>query len=306
MRKALRIIGKVLLGLVALIVLVVIAGYAVSAVKFRKRYAIAPARIVVPTDSASLGRGHALAALNGCTGCHSTTLGGQVMFSMFPVARLAAPNLTRGRGGVGGRYTDADWERAIRHGVRANGHPLVIMPSTEFNQLRDEDVGQLIAYLKSVPPVDSVVPGVTLWPVGHVLHAFGAPIVAAEKIDHTHQAVVAPPPGATVEYGKYVSGGCRFCHGADLRGQAHRPGEPDAPPAPNSSRTGSVGKWTEAQFIQTLRTGVTPAGRRLVNEYMPWEAIRHLHDDELRGVWMYIQAADSVRAADSVAAAKKK
>ena len=305
MRKALRIIGKVLLGLVALIVLVVIASYAVSAVKFRKRYAIAPARIVVPTDSASRARGHALAALNGCTGCHSWNLGGQVMFSAFPMARVAAPNLTRGRGGVGGRYTDADWERAIRHGVRANGEHLVIMPSTEFNKFRDEDVGQLIAYVKSVPPVDSAVPPVKLWPVAHVLHAFGVPIVAAEKIDHTRQVVVAPPPGATVEYGKFIGGGCQFCHGADLRGQAHG-GEPDAPPSPNISRTGAAGKWTEAQFIQTLRTGVTPAGRRLVNQYMPWQAIGNLHDDELRGLWMYLQAADSIRTADSVAAAKKK
>jgi cytochrome c553 len=303
MRKALRIIGKVLLGLVALIVLVVIAGYAVSAVKFKKRYAIAPARVVVPTDSASRARGHAIAALNGCTGCHSATLGGQMMFEAFPMARVAAPNLTRGRGGVGGRYTDADWERAIRHGVRANGEHLVIMPATEFNQMRDEDIGQLIAYVKSVPPVDSVVPRVTLWPIGRVLHAFGVPIVAAEKIDHTRQRVVAPPPGATVAYGKYVAGGCQFCHGADLRGEAHG-GEPGAPPSPNISRSGNAGKWTEAQFIETLRTGVTPAGRRLVNQYMPWQAIGKLHDDELRGLWMYIQAADSVHAADSVAAAK--
>ena len=56
MRKALRIVGNVLLGLLALILLVVVVGYAVSAMKLRKRYAIAPARIAVPTDPASLGR----------------------------------------------------------------------------------------------------------------------------------------------------------------------------------------------------------------------------------------------------------
>jgi cytochrome c553 len=304
MRKALRIVGKVLLGLVALIVLVVIAGYAVSAMKLRKRYAIAPARIVVPTDSASLARGHALATLSGCNGCHGATLGGQVMIDQFPVARIAAPNLTRGRGGVGAAYTDADWERAIRHGVRRSGDPLFIMPSSEFNQFRDEDVGQIIAYMKSVPPVDNTVPGRTIYPLFRVVHMFGAPLVEAEKIDHSRQRVVAPPPGATVEYGKFVGGGCRFCHGQDLKGQAVG-GEPGAPPSPDITRTGNPGRWTEAQFIQTLRTGVTPAGRRLVDRYMPWSAIGKLRDDELRGVWMYLQAADSVRAADSVAAAKK-
>lgn len=304
MRKALRIIGIVLLGLVALIVLVVVVGYAVSTMKLRKRYAITPARIVVPTDSASLARGHALAALSGCTGCHGATLGGQTMIDQFPVARLAAPNLTRGRGGVAAAYTGADWERAIRHGVRRNGEPLFIMPSSEYNQFRDEYVGQIIAYVKSVPPVDNAVPRRTIYPLFRVLHMFGAPLVEAEKIDHARQAVVAPPPGATVEYGKFVALGCRFCHGEDLKGQAVG-GEPGAPPSPDISRTGAAGKWTEAQFIQALHTGVTPTGRRLVDRFMPWTAIGKLRDDELRGVWMYLQAADSVRMADSVAAAKK-
>jgi cytochrome c553 len=304
MRKALRILGKVLLGLVGLIVLALAVGWVVSSIKFRKRYAIAPARITVPADSASLARGHALAALSGCTGCHAQNLGGQVMIDQFPMAKLAAPNLTRGRGGVGGAYTDADWERAIRHGVRRNGEALFIMPSDEFNPFRDEDVAQIIAYLRSVPPVDGAQPPRVLYPVAHALHAFGAPIVAAEHIDHTRQAVVAPPPGATVAYGKFVAGGCQFCHGKDLRGQDVG-GEPGAPPSPDISRTGAAGKWTEAQFIQTLHTGVTPTGRRLVDRFMPWSAIGKLRDDELRGVWMYLQKADSVRAADSVAAAKK-
>lgn len=304
MRKALRILGKVALGLAGLVVLVLAAGYAISAAKFRKHYAVAAAHLAVPSDPASLARGHALAALNGCTGCHAQNLGGQVMIDQFPMARLAAPNLTRGRGGVGASYTDADWERAIRHGLRRNGELLFIMPSSEFNQFRDEDVAELIAYLRSVPPVDNAVPRRVLWPVGHALHAFGAPLVAAEQIDHARQQVVAPPPGATVAYGKFLAGGCRFCHGNDLRGQPVG-GEPNAPPSPDISRTGAAGKWTEAQFIQTMRTGVTPAGRRLVDRYMPWSAIGKLPDDELRGVWMYLQVADSVRAADSAAAAKK-
>src|SRR5688500_3620249 len=157
MRKALRIFGKILLGLVALILLVVVAGYVVSAMKLRKRYASTPARIVVPTDSASLARGHALATLSGCNGCHARNLGGQMMIEQFPVARLGAPNLTRGRGGAGAAYTDADFERAIRHGVRRDGDPLFIMPSSEYNQFRDEDVAQIIAYVRSVPPVDNTV-----------------------------------------------------------------------------------------------------------------------------------------------------
>jgi mono/diheme cytochrome c family protein len=273
--------------------------------KLRKRYAVAPARIVVPTDSASIARGQALAALNGCTGCHSANLGGQVMADAFPFARIAAPNLTRGRGSAVASYTEADWERAIRHGVRRDGSALFIMPSNEFNDFRDEDVGAVLAYVKSVPPVDNVVPGRKLYPLARVLHAFGAPMFEAERIDHTRQVAVAPPPGPTVAYGQFLGTGCRFCHGEDLKGREEG-GEPGFPPSPDISRTGRAGKWTEAQFIQTIRTGVTPYGRRLVARYMPWPAIGKLSDQELRGVYMYIQASDSLRMADSIAAAAKK
>jgi len=49
-----------------------------------------------------------------------------------------------------------------------------------------------------------------------------------------------------------------------------------------------VGHWTDAQFIQTMRTGVTPEGRKLDGKYMPWQAVGTLHDDELRALHMYL------------------
>ena len=42
---------------------------------------------------------------------------------------LAAPNLTRGAGGLGSTFTDTDWVRAIRHGIHRDGTSLLIMPS---------------------------------------------------------------------------------------------------------------------------------------------------------------------------------
>ncbi|HEX7981255.1 MAG TPA: hypothetical protein VF461_21780 [Gemmatimonadaceae bacterium] len=44
-----------------------------------------------------------------------------------------------------------------------------------------------------------------------------------------------------------------------------------------------VAHWTDAQFIQTMHTGVTPEGRKLDGKYMPWQAVGTLGDDELRG-----------------------
>lgn len=289
MRKLLRIVGKVLVGLVAVILVVIVTGFVVGGVKLNKTYDVSATTLVVPTDSASIARGLVMATLSGCTGCHTSNLAGQVMADDPLFGRIVALNLTRGKGGVGATLTDADWERAVRHGVRRDGTPLFIMPSEEFNQMRDEELGRLIAYVKSVPPVDNVAPSVRVGPIARVAIMFGAPLLAATDIDHTSQRVVAPAPAATIEYGKYIGGACRFCHGETLQG-AKVGGEPGAPPSPPIGPTGNPPKWTDEQFIQTMRTGVTPAGWKLRNQYMPWQMIGQLSDDELRGILMYLKS----------------
>ena len=288
MRKGSRIALRIIGGLVGLILLIVLVSYIVSGVRMRRHYEVPVASITVPSDSASLARGRTLATLYGCTGCHTGTLGGQVMIDGFPFARLAAPNLTRGKGGVGAAYSDADWERAVRHGVRRDGTSLFMMPSNEFNRIRDDELGRLIAYVKSVASVENTLPPRSIYPLVRVLHTFGVPLIAAERIDHTTQKNPAPLPAATLEYGEYVAGACKFCHGENLGGQKVG-GEPGAPPSPPIGPSGMPSRWTDAQFIHTLRTGVTPESRTLRNQYMPWQAIGQLSDDELRGLLMYLK-----------------
>jgi cytochrome c2 len=283
-RIALRIVG----GLIALLVLVVLVSYVVSGVRLNKHYAVTGKAVPVPTDSASLARGRTLATLSGCTGCHTANLGGQTMIDGFPFAKLASSNLTRGQGGVATMYADADWDRAVRHGIRWDGTPLFLMPSHEFNRMSDDEFGRLLAYVKSVPPVDRTPATRVIYPLARVLHTFGAPLVPAEKIDHTSQRNPQPPPGPTLAYGEYVAGACKFCHGENLGGQKVG-GEPGAPPSPPIGPSSVVGRWTEAQLIQTMRTGITPEGRKLRNEYMPWQVVGALGDDELRGLLMYLK-----------------
>jgi len=289
MRKASRIALRILGGLLVLILLVVGVSYFVSGARMRKHYDVAGKAVPVPTDSSSLARGKALAALYGCTGCHTSDLGGEKMIDKFPIARLASANLTRGQGGVGGTYKDEDWDRAIRHGLRPDGSPLFLMPSHEFNRMSDEEFGRLLAYVKSVPPVDRTAATREIYPVIRVAHTFGAPLVPAEKIDHTTQRNPQPQPGATLAYGEYLTGACKQCHGEDLGGDT-RGGPGGAPPSPPIGPNSVVGHWTEAQFIQTMHTGVTPEGRKLDGKYMPWQAVGSLSDDELRGLLMALKA----------------
>jgi cytochrome c553 len=256
--------------------------------RLKKHYAVAGKAVAVPTDSASHARGKALATLYGCTGCHTADLGGQTMIDAFPMARLASANLTRGQGGIGGQYTDADWDRAIRHGVRWDGSALFLMPSHEFNRMSDEEFGRLLSYVKSVHPIDRTPATRALYPVAHVLHTFNTELVPAERIDHTAQRNPQPPAGATLTYGEYLVGACKFCHGENLGGQT-RGGEPGAPPSPPIGPNSVVAHWTDAQFIQTMHTGVTPEGRKLDGKYMPWQAVGTLGDDELRALLMALK-----------------
>jgi mono/diheme cytochrome c family protein len=288
MRKASRIALRILGGLIVLILLVVGVSYVVSRMRLKKHYAVAGKAVAVPTDSASHTRGKALATLYGCTGCHTADLGGQTMIDAFPKARHASANLTRGQGGIGGMYKDQDWDRAIRHGVRWDGSPLFLMPSHEFNRMSDEEFGRLLAYVESVHPIDRTPATRALYPIAHVLHTFNTELVPAERIDHAAQRNPQPPAGATLAYGEYLVTACKFCHGEDLGGQKQG-GEPGAPASPPIGPNSVVAHWTDAQFIQTMRTGVTPEGRKLDGKYMPWRAVGTLGDDELRALLMALK-----------------
>ena len=102
------------------------------------------------------------------------------------IGKVVASNLTSGKGGVGSAYTDQDWARAIRHGIRPDGTPLLFMPSTEFYFLSDEDLGAVIAYIKSAPPVDHELPPSSVSWTGRVVMTLVPAItfIPAELIPH--------------------------------------------------------------------------------------------------------------------------
>jgi mono/diheme cytochrome c family protein len=110
-------------------------------------------QVAIPTDAASIERGKHLATLL-CSDCHGANLAGTDFFSDPGLGAMHAKNLTSGKGGVGASYTDADFVRALRHGIRPDGTSVFVMPSTDFRYAERSGFGSIIAYLKQVPPVD--------------------------------------------------------------------------------------------------------------------------------------------------------
>jgi mono/diheme cytochrome c family protein len=166
------------------------------------------------------------------------------------------------------------------------------MPSQTFSNLSDRDLGAVIAYAKSVPPVDKPSLGVHLAVLPRALYLFGQLDVAvpAELIDHHAPRPPDPEPGVTVEYGHYLTGLCTLCHGPGLSGGSTPLAAPSDPPALNLTPGGELAGWTFEDFKATLRTGVTPSGRELDAEFMPWPTVGKMTDEELEAVWLYLQS----------------
>ncbi|MDQ3250523.1 MAG: cytochrome c, partial [Chloroflexota bacterium] len=202
-------------------------------------------------------------------------------------AVVAAPNLTSGQGGVGATYSDADWEKALRHGVGSDQRGLVLMPSQAYYHFSDADLGALIAYVKSVPPVDREWPARSVAFLPKMLVGAGLFPVAAVTLDHAARPAAAAP-GLTAEYGNYLTqiAGCRECHGEQFQGLT---GENGPPPGPNLTPASELAGWTDEHFKTLMRTGMTSGGRQ-VSEDMPWQVYKGMTDEELQAIWLTLQA----------------
>jgi mono/diheme cytochrome c family protein len=291
MRKVLKWIGIVLGAIVGLLVLAVIAVLVISGARINKRYDVAVESVAIPTDEASIARGEYLAHdVVVCAACHGDNLGGQEFINDSALGVIYTSNLTVGEGGVGATFSDEDWVRVLRHGVGPDGKSVIIMPSQHFYYMSDEDLGALIAYLKTVPPVDNVVPEPSLGPMGRVFPLLDSSVLPASIIDQDGPRPSAPAPGVTAEYGKYLvtMGNCQDCHGPDLNGAPSM--EPGALPGANLTPGGELANWTVEEFIETMHTGVTPDGRVLAGDMA--EAIKYYgnqNDEDLAAIFAYLQ-----------------
>ena len=287
---------RLIMGAAAIVFLIAgaLAGiYGFSTQGMTRRYEVAEESLTIPSDSAAIARGRHLAvAVAKCVDCHDQGLKGKVMIEDPMFGRLVTSNLTAGKGGVLGNYTDAQLVRAIRHGVKADGTPALFMPSQEFNHFTDEDVAAVVAYIRSLPAADNELPHTKLKMLPRLLYVTKKlDLVPAELIDHAKKpASVAA--GVTREYGEYMAetGGCFGCHGRGLSGGAIPGAPPSLPKATNITPTG-IGKWTEAQFIQAMRSGTRPDGSA-IDRFMPWEYVGQLTDDELRALWMFLGSVE--------------
>lgn len=290
----LRRLLLIVLGIVGLAVIAIVALYAIGGAALDKTYVIAPStlELKIPSDKASIARGkHWAISLAKCADCHAADLGGGGMKLDVPPFRAVAPNLTRGQGGIGATFTDADYVRAIRHGLDETGHVLIVMPSEQYASLSDQDLADIVAYVKSVPPVNRESAHTTVRPLGRILIGAGLlPPPPASLINHAGPWVAVMKPAASIEYGRYLAmtNGCIGCHGAGLSGGPIPGLPPSFPKATNITPTG-IGGWSAVELTHALRTGKRPDGTT-INPFMPWRYTAQMSDQEMKALVMYVRS----------------
>lgn len=289
MKPVLKFLGKVVAGLVVLILIAVGAVYGITSYHINKNHEMHVGMIPVPTDAAAVARGkHLVESVGKCQNCHGDNYAGKVTMDAPVFVALTSSNLTSGKGGIGKEYTDEDWIRSIRYGVGRTGKSLVFMPSEAYTHFNDADLGAMIAYLKTLPPADlAVTPKKSVGPIGRMVYLTGAfPLLPAMIIDRSSRPEPVPE-GPAKAYGEYLAktGGCTGCHGASLSGGNKMGGVTAA----NLTSGGDMGKWTEADFMTAIRTGKRPDGR-ILSAAMPWPYMKGLTDGELRAMWLYLRS----------------
>jgi len=291
-KKVFRIIGIMLGSILGLILVTGVALYIIGNARLNKTYKFPPSNLTIPTDEESIAIGkHRAESL--CAGCHGDDLSGVTnWFEEAPIGKIDSANLTSGLGGIGREFTsDEDYVRAIRHGIDPNGKPTLMFAVPATSHLSDEELADIIAYLRTIPSVDHETNGHQITPTGKIMLAAGqlGNLPVEDAIHEAH--VVTVPQGVTVDYGKYLVdiSDCRTCHGQDLSG-AQIPDPTMTGVTPNLSPGGELGLWTEEQFINTLRTGITPHGHELDPDFMPPKFFERLTDDELKAMWLYLQS----------------
>jgi hypothetical protein len=261
-----------------------------------------------------LERGRYLVNLAHCFGCHSTddfehdgqpkpgTMGaGQVFKGVLvngqPLDGMVAPNITPDKETGAGSWTDAQFERAIRHGIGHDGRELYdLMPYAFFHSMTDEDVASVIVYLRSIPAIHNPLPKMHL---------------PFEVKRDMHPELEPPFPSNAseqVKHGWYLVrlGQCNDCHtpaddkgrpmtnmmfGGGLRFQGPFGDETTANITSDAS---GIAHYDTAMFIRTIRLGRASGGVRDLKPIMPFSYFRNLTDEDLAAIFAYLRTVKPV------------
>jgi len=285
---------RTLIGVFSLVVLlaVVVAGLVWNGERKRGRVVALPAlkSPAFADDAAARERGAYLYASRGCADCHGANGAGRVFVDNGSL-RIKGPAIHAGPGSVTLQYKAEDWDRVLRHGVKPNGQPAMIMPSEDYNRFTDADFVAVVAYVRTLPPAGGGAAEITLPLPVRALYGAGLIKDAAAKVDHSLPTQAPVAEGATLEHGQYVANMCKGCHGPELAGGKIPGGPPDWPPAAKLTKGdgNAMDRYPSAEsLISMFRNGKRADGSAV--QVMPFESLAKMNDTDLRALHLYLKS----------------
>lgn len=249
--------------------------------------------IALRDDPGSIARGEYLYNSRGCAHCHGANGAGRTFIDDKQTGlRVAGANISPGQGNVVSRYRAKDWEHTLRHGVKPDGRPVIVMPSEDYNRFTDDDIAALVAYVRHLQPAAGGAATLDLPLLVRVAYGLGFLQDAADMIDHTLAPAQPVPEGVTVEHGRYVGQGCQGCHGPNLSGGKVPGAPPDWPIAANLTpgEGSAMARYASAHaFKAMLRTGHRPDGSA-VSQVMPFESLSQMSDVDTDALYLYLRS----------------
>ncbi len=257
----------------------------------------------VPYDATAVLRGQSLVrGLAACGFCHggksdpSVPLsGGRVVYDTFGEVR--APNLTSSKDGIAD-WTPLEIMRAVHTSVAKGEVNLSFEVHRGFEWLADNDALAIVAYLKTLPPVDGTVERRTLSTLDK--NTTGLFLSRPSDVGYVPQL----DPKFEVQYGGYLVdhvARCIQCHNSPstmltaeeyLAGGATIRTEKGSKLAPGigSSETEGIGAWSESDVVTYLKTGRSPQGQKSDPDFCPTKFYRLADERDLNAIAKYLKS----------------
>ena len=288
--------GAIGLGAVTLMAsCATVAALLAAELRMQRTLDIAVAPLALDSSTTTMEHGRYLFSSRGCAHCHGDDGAGRRVIDADGML-VVAPNITRGAGSSVTGYSSQDWVRVLRHGVKPDGRPLMVMPSEDWARMSDRDAAALISYTVGLSPVAGQAALIELPLPARLLYGAGLIKDAAAKIDHSRPAQPAIAATVSLEHGKYLASMCMGCHGASLSG-GKIPGAPPSWPAAANLTPGAGSVLpvyrTSEQFRAMMRSGKRPDGST-VDPAMPFEALRAMNDTDLDAMLLYFRSLPAV------------
>jgi fructose 5-dehydrogenase cytochrome subunit len=260
-------------------------------------------------SSELIKRGEYLATAADCGACHTAPAGKRFAGGLAissPVGTIYSTNITpSARYGVG-RYSEEQFARAVRRGIRADGANLYpAMPYTSYSIFSDADLRALYRYfMQGVAPVDAPAPRTDLpFPMNIRVSMMGWNLLFLNSKPFQSD----PRESELWNRGKYLVRGaahCSACHTPrgflmqEKTTEEFAGGQVGPWYAPNitSDMNSGIGSWSQDELVQYLRTGDARGKAQAAGSM--GEAVehsfQHLSDMDLNAMATYVRTVPAI------------